>query len=490
LKTINRTTSHLYVATNISEVKLIKIYMHTTIITLWKHGHNKAQISKQIDCDWRTVNRVIRKYENGEEYNFGREGISALDKHREVIDDFLEHGLNTRRIHEELVELGVKISYSAVGRYISKVIGRGKVCIRFHTDPGKEAQVDFGYVGRYLDSNGDMRKTYAFCMTLSYSRFAYVKMVFDQSIHTFLQCHVEAFKYFGGVPHIVKIDNLKAGVIEASFYEPIMQCQYNSFAANCGFDAIPCKVRRPEEKGKIESGVKYVQSSFINGRRFASYDEMEKQLKEWLDKKCNVRIHGTTNKRPRELFEAEEKHLLKPLPEDINISQVYIRRVQCDCHILIQYNYYSVPFRYVGKEVSIESDGKTVRIFYNHEQIAVHEYLQGRGKFSTYKSHYPDYKLPASKEGYREKFSNVGANALLWLEGLFIARPNDWYKPAAGVYSLSKHYSNHILDLVCKRALFYNVMNYRQIRKICELGLYLMPIDTNIIDNMVEQCRH
>jgi transposase len=461
--------------------------MHTTIVTLWKHGQKKAQISKQLGCDWKTVDNVISKYESGEPYDFVKKFISSLDKHKAIVDGFLERGLNMRRLHEELSDLDIKISYSAVKRYVAKIKGAGEVCIRFHTEPGKEAQVDFGYVGRFLDPNGNARKTYAFCMTLSYSRLAYVGMVFDQKVETFLKCHLSAFQYFGGVPQIVKIDNLKSGVIEASFYEPIMQCQYNSFAARCGFDPIPCRVRTPQEKGKIESGVKYVQSSFINGRKFSSYDDMEKQLKEWLDNKCNLRIHGTTNRKPRELFDTEEKSLLKALPEDIKISNAYIRRVQTDCHILIQYNYYSVPFKYVGKEVHVESDDKIVRIFYNNEQISVHEYLQGKGKFSTCQSHYPDYKLPANKEGYKEKFQNIGTNAILWLEELFVARPNDWYKPAAGVYSLSKLYTNDILNLACKRALFYNVMSYRQIRTICEFGLYLMPIDTTTIDKGAEK---
>lgn len=464
--------------------------MHTTIITLWKHGHSKTHISKQVNCNWRTINRVISKYESGEKHNFARSGISSLEKHGTAINKFLEHGLNMRRIHEELAELGTKISYSAVKRYVGKIRSNGKVCIRFHTAPGKEAQVDFGYVGKHLDTSGNMRKTYAFCMTLSYSRLAYVGMVFDQKIETFLKCHLDAFQYFGGLPAIVKIDNLKAGVIEASFYEPVMQCHYNNFAANCGFDPIPCRVRAPQEKGKIESGVKYVQSSFINGRKFASYSDMEKRLKEWLDKKCNMRIHGTTNKKPRELFDAEEKHLLKPLPEDIRIASMYIRRVQSDCHVLLEYNYYSVPFKYVGKEVHVESDDKTVRILYGHEQIAVHECLQGRGKFSTYQSHYPGYRLPANKEEYREKFQKLGGSAQLWLENLFVARCHDWSKPAAGVYSLSKYYSSDTLNLACKRALFYNVMSYRQIRSICELGLHLMPMDTGTMYNNENTCIH
>lgn len=282
--------------------------MHTTIITLWKNGNSKASIAKQTGCDWKTVNKVIVDYQAGNRPVIARAGVSLLDKHQVLIEGFLEHDMTVQRVHEELIENGVTLSYSAVRRYIVKLRGTKNICIRFHTLPAKESQVDFGYVGKFLDIDGKVRKTYAFCMTLSYSRYTYVALVFDQKVETFLKCHLEAFKYFGGVPAVVKIDNLKSGVLEAHFYEPIIQEQYKNFANSCDFGPIPCKVRSPKEKGKVESAVKYVQTSFINGRTFESYDKMQKKLKEWLDNKCNVRIHGTTRAKPIDLFKLEEQH--------------------------------------------------------------------------------------------------------------------------------------------------------------------------------------
>ncbi len=459
---------------------MIKRAMYTTIITLWKHVKNKTQISKVTGCDWKTVDKVICRHEKGEKFYGVKEAKSSLEPYKSKIEEFLERNMNGRRIHEELLEMGIKISYSAVKRYISKITANNNVCIRFHTLPGKEAQVDFAYVGKFPDDNGVVRKTYAFCMTLGYSRYSYSQMVFDQKVETFLRCHIEAFKYFGGVPHIIKIDNLKSGVIESSFYEPIIQEQYNNFSKKCGFDPIPCKVRSPQEKGKVESGVKYIQSSFINGRSFESKRDLDAKLRDWLDNKCNKRIHGTTRRVPEELFNLEEKNLLKPLPDfDITVSNIFVRKVQKDCHILINYNYYSVPAKYSGMDVHAESDGKVLRIMHGHNQIAIHEIILGRGKFSTYKSHYPDYKLPANKAEYKRKFEELGKNAYLWFEGLLSNRSNDWYKLAAGVYSLSKHYDKEIVDLACKRARFYNVYSYRQIYNICQQGLYAMPLDTN-----------
>jgi transposase len=114
------------------------------------------------------------------------------------------------------------------------------------TLPGEEAQVDFGYIGT-LNIGSKRKKAWVFVMTLSYSRYMYAKIVFDQTVKTFIKCHVESFRYFGGVPETIKIDNLKAGVIEANFYEPIIQRTYAAFAAHYGFWADPCRIYTPTD---------------------------------------------------------------------------------------------------------------------------------------------------------------------------------------------------------------------------------------------------
>ena len=133
-------------------------------------------------------------------------------------------------MHEELAGKGVALGYTTVKTFVADIKANRDIFVRIHTKPGQEAQVDFGYVGFSPDNSGKRRKTWVFNMRLSYCRLDYYEKVYDQRVETFIQCHINAFKYFGGVPESVKIDNLKAAILEANFYEPVFQSMYNSFS--------------------------------------------------------------------------------------------------------------------------------------------------------------------------------------------------------------------------------------------------------------------
>lgn len=132
-------------------------------------------------------------------------------------------------------------------------------------------------------------------MRLSYSRLDYYEVVFDQSCKTWIQCHINAFHYFAGSPKVIKLDNLKAGVVDSNFYEPVYQKEYKRLADHYGILLAPCRVYQPQEKGKVESGIKYVKNNFFAGRTFHRYEELIHDLTNWLNK-ANNRIHGTTKK--------------------------------------------------------------------------------------------------------------------------------------------------------------------------------------------------
>jgi transposase len=146
-----------------------------------------------------------------------------------------------------------------------------------HTLPWEEAQVDFGYAG-YTLYQGKKRKTWVFNMRLSYSRLDYYEVVYDQRVETFIQCHINAFNYFGGVPQYIKIDNLKAAILKTNFYEPIYQELYKNFAYYYGFHPLPCRIRRPNDKGKVESGINYVKNNFFSGRNFTDEQDLREKL--------------------------------------------------------------------------------------------------------------------------------------------------------------------------------------------------------------------
>jgi transposase len=458
---------------------MIGVAMYITIKSLWERHKNKSLIARLTGHDWKTVAKRIKEIEAGKEYPKKKPHPRILDSHKEQIMKWLEDNLSGVRIHEKMQEEGVKIGYSTVKDYICQIKKRDHIFIRMHTLPGKEAQVDFGYLG-YTLYKGKKRKTWVFNMRLSYSRLDYYEVVYDQRVETFIRCHINAFNYFAGIPQYIKIDNLKSAILQANFYEPIYQELYKNFAYHYGFHPLPCRVRRPNDKGKVESGIKYVKSNFFSGRKFSNEQELKEKLNRWCNK-VNYRIHGTTRKVPKEVFEKEEKMKLKPLPlEEFKLVKVGSRKVYHDCHIYVDYNYYSVPFSYVGRQVEIELTRNLLKVSYQGKEITVHPRLSGRGKFSTKPSHYPIHKRYSDTE-YQEKYQAKMAHIGRYTEQLFFLvikeHPRDWSRTVQGILSLGKTYPDKVIEAACRRALSFGVTRYSVIKNICHNGSYLMPVE-------------
>lgn len=455
--------------------------MATTIETLWKKHKNKSQIAQITGHDWKTVNKVIKALESGQGYPSKKPHKKLLDPHKEQVIEMIEDGLSALRIHEELMSKGIKVGYSTVKDYVKLIKGREKVFMRMHTYPGEEAQVDFGHVGLTKDNFGKNRKTWVFNMRLSYSRLDYYEKVYDQRVETFIACHINAFKYFGGIPKYVKIDNLKAAILNANFYEPVYQSLYKNFADYYGFGPIPCRIYQPNDKGKVESGIKYVKGNFFAGRKFESESELDKSLLKWLDRRCNLRVHGTTKKVPALIFEKEEKDKLLKLPlSDFEMALVGNRKVYHDCHIYVDNNYYSVPFEFVGKVVEISLKRNILKVAFEGKEIAIHPRLQGAGGFSTKLEHYPKYKRYSQTE-YQEKYQVKMASIGAYAEQLFFKaleeNPRDWGRTVKGILSLTKEYPKELVELSCRRALAYEVCGYQIIKSILKSGSYNLPLE-------------
>jgi transposase len=446
---------------------MIGVAMYTTIKTLWKKHKNKTLIAKLTGHDWKTIAKRIKEIEQEKEYQPKKPHPRILDPHHEQILQWLEENLSGVRIHEKIQQKGVKVGYSTVKEYLTLIKKKENVFIRIHTSPAEEAQVDFGYVG-YTPYQGKRRKTWVFNMRLSHSRLDYYEVVYDQRVETFIRCHIHAFYFFGGIPQMIKIDNLKSAILEANFYEPVYQELYRNFAEHYGFHPLPCRVRRPNDKGKVESGIKYVKGNFFAGRQFKDEYDLQRRLTKW-NQRINQRTHGTTRKVPREVFETEEKTQLLPLPqEEFVMAKVGTCKVYHDCHIYVDYNYYSVPFSYVGCEVEINLTEKLLKISYQGKEIAVHPHLTGRGNFCTSNSHYPVYKRYCETE-YQEKYQVKMAQIGTYSEQLFFLilkeHPRDWHRPVAGILSLAKRYPADIIEASCKRALAYGItqsFNYQE----------------------------
>jgi transposase len=460
--------------------------MYTTIETLWNQGHTKSEIARLTKHDWKTVSKVIKTMKAGKLAPQKKPHPRLLEAHHEKIMQWLEQNLSALRIREALLQEGVNVSYTTVKDYVASIKRDTNIFIRIHTEPGEEAQVDFGYVGYTLDNSGKRRKTWVFNMRLSYSRVDFYKKVYDQKVETFILCHIQAFHYFGGIPKSIKIDNLKAAILEANFYEPVYQRLYKEFSEHYGFQSLPCRIYQPNDKGKVESGIKYVKNNFFAGRKFKDSDDVDRQLFRWMEN-ANIRIHGTTRKIPREEFNKTEKHILLKLPvQEFNLAKVGIRKVYHDCHVFIGQNYYSVPYQYVGKEVQIEVGNNMVKIYFNHETIATHVEIKNKGEFSTVASHYPKYKCMSDTE-FQEKYQIKMATIGQYAEQLFFLvlenKKNNWTRPVQGILSLTKKYSADIINRSCQRALAFGASEYQVIKNICQTGSYNLPLEENTYAN-------
>lgn len=459
---------------------MLGVAMYTTIKTLWELGRVKSEIARATGHDWKTVSKVINNLESGQDTPAMKERHSIVAPYREKVLELLGQELSAVRIHEELTRAGCTASYSGIKKYVRRIRKKEEIFVRVHTPPGREAQVDFGYAGKTKDDEGKTRKTWVFNMRLGYSRADYFQKVYDQRVETFITCHINAFDFFGGVPETVKIDNLKAAILEANFYEPVYQRLYKDFADYYGFKPLPCRIYHPNDKGKTESGIKYVKGNFFKGRSFESGRDLDIRLTDWTHR-VNRRIHGTTRKIPWELFTQEEKDLLRPLPASpYQLITVGTRTVYHDCHIFVGYNYYSVPYQYVGKEVEVEVGTHIVRVYHQGVQIALHARKEGRGGFATDPSHYPRYKYVSEtvcQEEYRKKMAEIGTDA----ERLFFLILHEqkayWGDPVKGILSLTKRYPREIVEKACKRALAYGAYHYHMVKSICEKGAYLLPLE-------------
>lgn len=464
---------------------MLGVEMHTTIKTLFEKGHSKSGIAKMLKIDRKTVAKVLKELED-KGYVERKQYPSILDDYKEYINIQSTKGLSAKRIHQDLRdELGFTGSYDTVKKYISSIKKNSKIYMVLTSLPGEEAQVDFGYIGMIKNTSGKYQKAWIFVMELSYSRYMYACIVFDQKVTTFIDCHKKAFKYFGGVPESVKIDNLKAGILEADFYEATVQRNYAAFANHYRFMPVPCRVYTPTDKGKVESNVKYIKNNCFKGREFKDIYDAQNFLVDWLDTIANVRKHGTTKNIPYEIYINKEKSELQSLPtEEFNIIDISKSNVHTNCHISYRGNYYSVPYNYIGECVDILATDNILKVYYKGEEIALHPLeKKEKGKHITNKNHYPKYKNITSsdiKSSYREKMSKIGEAAVKFFDMYIESVGGKYnYRAIAGILALQKKYDNKIINQACLRAYSYGALRYKTVKQICEKGLSTLPVKTN-----------
>jgi transposase len=427
--------------------------------------------------------KVIRRRieATGEPLRKGPE--SSVEPHRAFVAQLRLQGVDATVIHQRLKEeKGFLGSYSAIRRFIRQLpAAPPKVVFRVETAPAQEAQVDFGYAGMFPDPDtGKLRRAWLFVMTLCFSRHMYAEVVFDQKMPTWLALHVRAFEYFGGVVRRVVIDNLKSAIARAVFHDAEATKTYREFAEHYGFFISPCRPRTPEHKGKVERMVQYVRRSALAGREFKGLEEVNAHLKRWLIEHAGIRIHGTTGQKPLERF-MREKGLLGSLP-DARYEVVLWKqaKVHPDSHVTFLRNFYSVPYRLIGRQVWLKVLPMRIEIYYEHERVATHVRAAHPHNRVTLEDHLPAERLQAvmvSPQRVRRQAEEIGPCAIRVVEHLLEEKPMDRLRTAQAILGLVKKHGAGRLEAACRRALAFADLRYHTIRTILKKGLDLEPLE-------------
>ncbi len=399
---------------------------------------------------------------------------SACKPFHELVVAKLEQGLSAKRIWQDLVaDHQFAAKYHSVRRYVQKLNRTSPLPFRrMECEPGVEAQVDFGQGAPVLQADGKRKRPHAFRIVLSHSRKAYSEAVARQSTEEFIRALENAFWHFGGVPRTLVIDNLKAAVTKADWYDPDINPKIRDFCRHYGTVILPTKPRMPRHKGKVEGGVKYVQSNALKGRTFASLQQQNCHLLEWESTVADTRIHGTTQKQVKKCFEDVERPALLPLPLDRFPSfQEGKRRVNRDGHVEVAKAYYSVPPEHLGRPVWVRWESRIVRIFDDRmRQIAEHVRVEP-GRFSTNPRHISSRKISGIERGTAwmlNKVRLVGPSSSRWAEAMLAHRGIEGVRVLQGLMSMTHRHAADSIEKACAIAHGHGAYRLRDVRGLID----------------------
>lgn len=328
------------------------------IRVLHREGHSIKAITRMTGRSRNTIRKVV--HDKTQHRVPPAQRPSKLEPYKDYVKERYEScALSAVRILEEIRPMGFAGSIIILRRYLRSLRPAAerakKLTVRYETAPGKQAQADWAYCGRFADAAGRLISIYAFVMVLSFSRMLFVRFTTSMKLAELIRCHLEAFAFFGGWPEQVLYDNMKQVRLGPDQWNP----QFADFADYYGFVPKTHRIRRPRTKGKVERMVDYVKDNFLNGRSFEGVEHLNAQSDHWLDHTANVRIHGTTGEQPVALWPTER---LTPVASIAPYQLVEYARRKADFESYVRFDRrrYSVPPEYAGKELLVGRRGEQI----------------------------------------------------------------------------------------------------------------------------------
>ncbi len=484
-------------------VDVVEILVH------WYAGRSKKEVAASLGVDRATVSKYVAPAEaagmvpggpavSDEQWRVRVRGWfpalvdtrlrqpswSEISRHHEAIKR-LVGVVPMSVIHQRLVdEHGLEASVASVRRYMrahfAEEVRRGAVVVwRPAVDPGDEAQVDYGYMGTWLDpATGRRRRVWAFSMVMSYSRHLFVYPVVCMDQQAWVDAHVAAFDFFAGCARRIVLDNLRAGVVKPDVFDPKINRAYAELAAHYGVLVDPARVARPKDKPRIEAVQKYIRSSFFAGREFASLAAMVADARRWSAEVAGRRTpRALEGRTPFEVFGAEEAGVLLALPQvPFELARWARPKVGPDAHAKVGKTLYSLPWRHIGVRVDARATAATVQFFVNGDLVKTHPF-QAKGRRTDWAD------LPPERIGFfmrtpvwcRTQATMVGpateavVGELLAVNALFRLRQ------AQGVLRLGQRHGDARLEAACCRALEFGDPSYKTVKGILTAGTDTAP---------------
>lgn len=349
---------------------------------LRKESHSYATIGHILHVSYPTIVKYLKETDpTSIKTGTNVKSLELISPYEEKISKYIRSGINSSKKVEQLLKLdGYKGTYQLLNKYIKNkqeevLLGNIKSYFRVETEPGEQAQVDWGHFGK-IEIRGMPVNLYVFVMVLSYSRAIYAEFVTSQKQKILQHCHINAFRYLGGVPQKIRYDNMKTVVIDRKNKEnPNWNFEFKNFARYYKFELELSPIYYPQSKGKVEAAVKFIRNNFFKGesfnKTFHTVNDLNEKLLTWLNEHANKRNHPVQLGSVGALWLNEQK-LLRPMEDTSNFWNIasQIRRVSRISMVNYKKASYWVPKKYVQHKVEIREvlkNGQTILEFYSKE---------------------------------------------------------------------------------------------------------------------------
>jgi transposase len=401
-----------------------------------------------------------------------------LAARKKEISDWVKDGLSVVKIEVLLTRSGTRVPYRTLHRFASEECGfraRGTSMRVLDGDPGVECQIDFAQMGFITDiDTARRRKVHALIFTAVLSRHMFVHLTYSQTLTEVIAGCESAWSFFGGVFKVLIPDNLKPVVTDADPVNPRLSTGWLDYSQHAGFATDPARVRSPQDKPRVERVVQYVRGNFFAGEKFDSLAAAQAAATEWCTQTAGMRIHGTINARPLEVFDDVERVTLLPVPPVYDVPLLRSVKVHRDYHIEIGKALYSVPVDYIGQQLDARADSQLVKLFHRGQLIKTHPRQPAGGRRTD------PADLPEERVGYamrdldrlKATATGHGENIGIYTHRL-LDDPLPWTRMRA-VYrllGLVRRYGPGPVDAACGTALDLDVVSVSKIASMLTKAL-------------------